>query len=366
MKTFKKIAITAMALTVMTTSSPMLNEWSNSTDSSVETSISLDVSAAESIRKCYTINSSNTNVYSNTRLTSRIGAIYGSDEVIVYNVTSKYCYVGYPTSRGEKKGYISTSAILLATKGKTVKASNKITTYKRASTSSTYGSISKNDTVIILGEKNGFVQTKYPVSRGYKYAFVKKSDAQKYLGYGGSSSSSSTKPTVYKQSGNSWSNYRYGWYYNKYGEKVNATIGSSGCGIVSLTNAVKYLNGTFINPTIIAKYSLDNGYRINNEGTAYGLYKSFCNNRGKNYGIKFVTNTKSYSSLRKYLSNGNVAIIHVPGHIMTCVSYQNGKYLILDSSPNKSRGTSSGYAWKTEAEIKNMKVVSDFYVIGKR
>lgn len=362
----KKAGATIMAVAMMAI--PMVNEVEIRGTSLVGSTITLEASAAEQLRKCYTIATTNTNVYSNTGLTARIGAIYSSDEVRVYNVTSKYCYVGYPTSRGEKRGYIPTSAILLSTGGSTVTSKAKFTTYKRASTSSgSYGSVYKGDAVKILGEKSGMVQIKYPVSGGYKYAFVTKSDAQKHLNYqnGGSSNNVSVKPTVYQQNGNTWSSYGYGWYY-KNGKKVNATIGTSGCGIVSLTNAVIYLNGKFINPTTIAKYSLNNGFRINNEGTSYGLYKSFCNSQGKEYGIKFITNTSNYSTLRNNLSNGNVAIIHVPGHIMACVDYKDGKYLILDSSASKSRGTSAGYAWKTEKEMKTMGVKSDFYIIGKR
>lgn len=364
---FKKAGATMMAVAMMAI--PMVNEVGISGTSLVGSSITLEASAAEQLRKCYTIATTNTNVYSNTGLTNRIGAIYGSDEVRVYNVTSKYCYVGYPTSKGEKRGYIPTSAILLSTGGSNVTSKAKFSTYKRASTSSgSYGSVYKGDAVKILGEKSGMVQIKYPVSGGYKYAFVTKSDAQKHLNYqnAGSSANVSAKPTVYQQNGNTWSSYRYGWYY-KNGREVKATIGTSGCGIVSLTNAVKYLNGKFINPTIIAKYSLNNGFRINNEGTAYGLYKSFCDSsKGKDYGIKFITNTSNYSTLRNNLSNGKVAIIRVPGHIMACVAYKDGKYLILDSSASKSRGTSSGYAWKTEQEMKNIGVKSDFYIIGKR
>lgn len=140
---------------------------------------------AASIRKCYTINNENTPVYGNKSLSgSKIGTIYGSDEVTVYEVYDKASYVGYPTANGEKKGWIKTSAILLSTGVKTVKSSGKFTSYKRSTTSSgSYGAVYLADSVTILGEKNSMVQIKYPVSGGYKYAFCTKADAQKFLAY---------------------------------------------------------------------------------------------------------------------------------------------------------------------------------------
>ncbi|MCI9546169.1 MAG: hypothetical protein HFH60_05715 [Lachnospiraceae bacterium] len=80
-------------------------------------------------RKCYTITSGNTPVYSNTGLTRKIGTIYGSDQITVNTVKSAYTYVIYPISGNRRKsGYIRTSAILLATGGNSYKARAKITT----------------------------------------------------------------------------------------------------------------------------------------------------------------------------------------------------------------------------------------------
>lgn len=74
----------------------------------------------------------------------------------------------------------------------------------------------------------------------------------------------------------------------------------------------------------------------------------------------------SYSDLKNYLNNGNVAIIHATGHIMACVSYSNGKYLVLDSYPSSNRGTSNGYAWKTEQEMNKLLANKEFHIIGKK
>lgn len=137
-------------------------------------------------RRCYTIASGNTTVYSNTGLTRKYGTIYGSDEVTVITVTSKYTKVTYPISRGRKTGYIRTSAILTGTTGNTYTARAKITTYRRPGGAS-YGYVSSGDRVMVLGRSGNYVQVKYPVSGGYKYGFISKSNADAYIyGTGGS------------------------------------------------------------------------------------------------------------------------------------------------------------------------------------
>lgn len=153
---------------------------------------SIPVSAAT--RKCYTINSGNTTVYSNSGLSRKYGTIYGSDEVTVLDVTDRYSRVRYPISGGRTKtGYIHTSAILLATSGVSYKSGARVTTYRRPGGAS-YGYIDKNDNVMILGRSGNYTQVKYPVSGGYKYAFVATDHASRYLT--GSSNESSSGNTV--------------------------------------------------------------------------------------------------------------------------------------------------------------------------
>ncbi len=136
---------------------------------------------AASTRKCYTIKSSNTRVYSNTRLTNGYGWIYGSDEITVLDVTSRYSRVRYPISGGRTKtGYIATSAILTAETGDSYRAAARVTTYRRPGGAS-YGYIDRNDKVMVLGKSGGYTQVKYPVSSGYKYAFVKTDDVKRYI-----------------------------------------------------------------------------------------------------------------------------------------------------------------------------------------
>ncbi len=173
MKTTKRIAAAIMSMAIMLTANVCAIP---SNQFNADTSIVMTASAA-SVRKCYTIATTNTPVYAKTNLTSKIGSIFPTDEIVVNDVTSKYTKVTYPVGNGRTKtGYIATSAILTATSGSTKKASRKCTTYIRANTSKSYGYIDKGDSCIILGKSNGMVQLKYPVSGGYKYAFVTQSD----------------------------------------------------------------------------------------------------------------------------------------------------------------------------------------------
>ena len=87
--------------------------------------------AGAATRKCYTINTSNTRVYSNTGLTRGYGWIYPTDQVTVITVTGRYSKVSYPAGNRTKTGYISTGAILTATGGTTYTSRGKFNTYKR-------------------------------------------------------------------------------------------------------------------------------------------------------------------------------------------------------------------------------------------
>ena len=68
-----------------------------------EKSFIMTTAKAATIRKCYTINTGNTRVYSNTALTRGYGWIYPTDIVTVYTVTDRYSYVGYPAGNRVKK-----------------------------------------------------------------------------------------------------------------------------------------------------------------------------------------------------------------------------------------------------------------------
>ncbi|MGN1140203.1 MAG: hypothetical protein ACI4TF_03285 [Oliverpabstia sp.] len=168
---------------------------------------------------------------------------------------------------------------------------------------------------------------------------------------------------VYSQKDSRWSNVSYG----KGPDGSTATISSSGCGILSYVNAVYYMTGNFIQPSILAKWSVDNGYRINGVGTSLSLYKAYANAHGNEYGFKYAGSASSISQTNTHLKNGGAAIISVPNHLMALVDYDssNVKYLILDSYKSSNRGTySTGYRWLTSAEFTGNLQVSAIEMIS--
>ena len=173
--------------------------------------------------------------------------------------------------------------------------------------------------------------------------------------------------TVFRQNGNNpWSNYGYGKYI-KNNKWESATISTSGCALLALTNAVYWLNGSFLEPTMLADFSLENGTRINNVGTTGDFVKKASAEFGSEYKFKYVKATIKESDLKSALQNDQTAVWHCPGHFMAIVDYnsQTNKYLILDSYPSSNRGTANGgYAWKTFGQIKKMGITS-FHILSK-
>ena len=159
--------------------------------------------------------------------------------------------------------------------------------------------------------------------------------------------------TVFSQTDNRWAGHYYG--YSNAACTERATIGTGGCGILSYVNAVYYLNGSFIEPILLADWSVNNGYRKNGVGTSLGLYKGFADSCGQKYGIVYNGSSASYLTLKNHLQAGEVAIGSAPGHLMAVVDYDSltGKFLILDSYKSSNRNTyTNGYTWQTENSCK--------------
>ncbi|MCD8214378.1 MAG: hypothetical protein LUC97_01835 [Clostridiales bacterium] len=124
----------------------------------------------------------NTKVYKTaTSSDGSYGTIYATDLITInsYDSSSKRIYVTYPVSSGTKKGYIPLSAVTSGTWNKatgTFTATAKKTTYRRASTSSSLGYISKGDKCYKVATSGSYTQIIYPISGGYKMGWIKTSD----------------------------------------------------------------------------------------------------------------------------------------------------------------------------------------------
>lgn len=151
--------------------------------------------------KSYTISTgNNTTAYSSSSLSSKKGTIYASDEIYIEKIGRNsngtyYAYGSYPISSGRKYAYIPLSVITKASApSEKITAKTSATTYRRASTSNTYGSIDKGDYVYKLATSGNYTQVLYNVGSksnpsAWKMAWVKTSV---YNSMKGTSSSSST------------------------------------------------------------------------------------------------------------------------------------------------------------------------------
>ena len=160
--------------------------------------------------------------------------------------------------------------------------------------------------------------------------------------------------TVFSQTDSRWADHPYG--YSDTSCTTRAYISGGGCGILSYVNAVYYLNGSFIEPTFLADWSVNNGHRANGVGTKLSLYKAFADSQGTNYGFAYNGYSSSYATLRERLSAGEVAVGSAPGHLMALVDYDpsSGRFLILDSYKSSNRYTyEKGYTWQTESSCRN-------------
>ena len=139
----------------------------------------------------------NTPVYNTSKSSDKkkIGTIYASDliKITKYSNTTGRLYVTYPTSKGDKSGWIEAETVTDDTsifmnwmdafneRVAMFVANKKITTYKRPGKSAELGYISKDDIVRCYDYFSpeafgGYVQVIYPVSGGYKMGWIKASD----------------------------------------------------------------------------------------------------------------------------------------------------------------------------------------------
>ncbi len=304
---------------------------------------------------------------------SSYGYVAKGDKVLVLGESGGYTQLRYPTSTGNKFAFVKNADLkdkITGTSGEDKPAS--ATTYyvttkaglvlrSSASTSSSrVTSMPYKAAFSVTSTKNGWAYGTYNGKTGYA--------SLQYL--------STTKPsdepagggnktiTVYSQHDSRWANVSYG--------KCNgseATLSSSGCGILAYVNAVYYMNGRFIQPETLARWSVEHGYRINDAGTSHDLYEAYAKAYGASYGFKYAGTASSVKNTRTHLQNGGVAVIGVPGHLMALVDYDSktGKYLILDSYRATSRGTySTGYRWLTSEEFTGKLAVSDIKLLARR
>lgn len=156
------------------------------------------------------------------------------------------------------------------------------------------------------------------------------------------------KETPAKETSVVFSQYDPKWGGSTYYKGANRrTISTSGCGVVALTNAIYALNGEFINPTKIAKFSASKGHYYYMQGTSDTLYAAYAKKYGKTYHFKHSGKVYSLSKLKKHLKKGGTAVALVPGHYIALTAYRasDNKYLVLDSAVYAKRPTTIDGTW---------------------
>lgn len=162
--------------------------------------------------------------------------------------------------------------------------------------------------------------------------------------------SSNSPPTVFSQNGKdtAWHNYPYGYNGN------NRDIAYSGCGLLSIVNAIYYLNGEFIDPRTLADFSIQNGCRVSSGTDTRKLAPLVAKKFGEKYKFDYVGRETDLSLIKQNLQKGYVAIVGTEtvatggGHVMAVVDYDTstGRFLFLDSYVSGNRfGTN--YSWQT-------------------
>ena len=186
-----------------------------------------------------------------------------------------------------------------------------------------------------------------------------------------------------------YNQYDEPWASQVYG---SSTIGITGCGILSTTNALNYMYELFNTPETANAFikewatyanSIDGynpsfapsggGYRYVMFGTDYSNPPPLVTKFGAKYNFNMpITWTENWNSanyyagayynniyvnqqtnLKNYLSRGSVAIAHVPGHFIALAAYNPGNdcFLVLDSAPTAARGTENGVAWVSASDL---------------
>lgn len=136
----------------------------------------------------YTLNSSGKiYMYTDATLSKKTGGWIdcSTDECRIIGVDGDALLISYPTPSGRRTAWCHADAftkVNLDGNLQCVTATGKMSAFKRAVGSSTYGSVYKNDLIYILGWESGRLQIIYPAGNRWKLAFVSESDASKYLG----------------------------------------------------------------------------------------------------------------------------------------------------------------------------------------
>ena len=178
-------------------------------------------------------------------------------------------------------------------------------------------------------------------------------------------------PYYYAQSDSRWADVKVG----------SLTIAESACGIAGICNAVYFLNGRKMDLVAVANKAHEKHYY--NTDSVAGVYRSvFLHSAewyGKEYGYaatEFLWEPVDGKKLLNHIASGGTAVLHVPGHFITLIDYDEEKktYLVVDSLPGdvgrydrrRAGITHLGGDWLTLATLSQGYTKVDGYVLFSR
>lgn len=167
------------------------------------------------------------------------------------------------------------------------------------------------------------------------------------------------QPVVFTQYDPEWCGADYG---------SEGCIGTAGCGILAIANAVYSLSGQYIDVMEVADYAVEKEYRIVGSGTADGIFKAAAKEFGDKYSFAWDGSSDKLSVLTRKLKAGDTAISHVQGHYVAIVSCSEDgkKFLVLDSNRLPERETSAFGDWVDVKRLKEGALSSTGYFFFKQ
>ena len=163
-----------------------------------------------------------------------------------------------------------------------------------------------------------------------------------------------------------WAHYHYGKGSKQKVEHGN--FSTSGCGALATLNAIYAVSGQLPDLFEIAKYASDQGYRIEGSGTDSDFFKAAASHFSYKYGIEYDGSNDSFESLKDKLASGDVAVVYLPGHYSTIVSYseKRDKYLLLDPHKLPRRGTSEWGNWVSREDLSSGNLYAQAFYYFRR
>ena len=347
------------------------------------------------ILKAYTISSgNNTTVYADANFTRKTGTVYASDLLYITQIGTNskgalYISGTYPLDRGGRKTFYAPVNIITTASnfnGSYTTSRAQLTAYRRPGSSQTSGTIWVGDRVYKMAVSGNYTQILFNLGSasnitGWRLGWISTSNYNKYIAKQSTNTSTSNKTTstssftVLQQKDYESIPYEY---YRGDGK----TISSSGCGVVTLANAVRWLNCSYSassNYDLISKMAtaVKNAGARASSGTSVGTMVNSSSVQ-KTFGFKYhsvialsnrnkidqTLNGKTVGILgmsNKYLTGGSGA------HVVAVIDYDasSDKFLMLDSymtSSHKYNKNGSTAFWIPASKID----CNNIYFISKR